>query len=154
MELKNFVAALTSASERHVSFVLPGNEKIAPHFHVTEIGKVTKDFVDCGGTRRTTEACVLQTLVADDTDHRLTASKLAGIVDKAAVLGLANEIEVEVEVQRETIGIYAIQSVIESESTVIFALAAKRTACLAPDLCGIDGLNVLGSDCGGEPGCC
>jgi len=35
-----------------VNFRLPTGEYLPPHFHVTEIGLVTKHFIDCGGTER------------------------------------------------------------------------------------------------------
>ena len=159
MNLREFQSALASNSDNHLEFQFATGETLAAHFHVTEIGKVTKDFVDCGGTRRTTESCMLQTLVANDTDHRLTAGKLAGVLEKASVLGLDEEVEVEAEVQSDTIGIYSVEAVTEpaNNGTLRFRLAAKQTACLAPDKCKLDALPVLGAsdeDCCGDTGCC
>ena len=34
-----------------VNFQLPTGEFVAEHFHVTEIGLVTKHFIDCGGVK-------------------------------------------------------------------------------------------------------
>ena len=159
MNLREFRSALAANSDKHLEFQFATGETLAVHFHVTEIGKVTKDFVDCGGTRRTTESCMLQTLVANDTDHRLTAGKLSGILEKASALGLDEEVAVEAEVQGETIGIYSVEGVAEpsNNGTLQFQLAAKQTACLAPDKCKLDALPVLGTsdgDCCGETGCC
>ena len=33
-----------------ISFKLPDGSLVPSHFHVTEVGKVTKHFIDCGGT--------------------------------------------------------------------------------------------------------
>lgn len=63
---------------------LPNGDLVPPHYHVTEVGRVRKDFIDSGGTVRSTERCMLQLWVADDTDHRLDAAKLARIIDMAA----------------------------------------------------------------------
>lgn len=138
---------------------LPNGNEIPEHFHVTEIGKVVKDFVDCGGTRRSNVSCMLQTLVANDTDHRITTSKLGAIVDKANVLGLTGEAAVEAEVQGVTIEIFSLDSIVVLDDKVTFGLAAKRTACLAPDVCRLDVLPVAGQSdaggcCGGETDCC
>ena len=32
-----------------IAFQLPNGEYVAPHFHVTEIAQIKKDFIDCGG---------------------------------------------------------------------------------------------------------
>lgn len=35
-----------------IAFILPDGSLVPSHFHVTEIGKTTKHFIDCGGTVR------------------------------------------------------------------------------------------------------
>ena len=35
-----------------ISFQLPDNSLVPSHFHVTEVGEITKRFIDCGGTVR------------------------------------------------------------------------------------------------------
>src|SRR6476620_7681013 len=77
--------------------MLPDGSFVPAHFHVTEVGRVQKDFIDCGGTVRSSTACVLQVWVADDTDHRLDATKLAGILRLAAPVLKAADLPVEVE---------------------------------------------------------
>lgn len=158
MNLQDFAKALNENPDKQISFVFPNGLELPRHFHITEIGKVVKDFVDCGGTRRSTEACMLQTLVAKDTDHRLSTTKLAGIVEKASLLGLTDTTPVEAEVQGETIGIFAVDQATVNQDRILFSLAPKSTACLAPDACKLDVLPVLGgggdSCCGGETDCC
>ncbi|MEM7315197.1 MAG: DUF6428 family protein, partial [Planctomycetota bacterium] len=145
---------LSDHPEHQLRFSMPGNQALAPHFHITEVGKVTKDFVDCGGTRRTVTSCVLQTLVADDVDHRLTAAKLSGILEHGSVLGLDGDLDVELEVQTNTISLFSVAEANVEVDTLHFALASKSTACLAPDRCGIE-LSILGEDdCSGATGCC
>jgi hypothetical protein len=33
----------------NVTFMLPNGSFVPEHFHVTEVGLVTKNFIDCGG---------------------------------------------------------------------------------------------------------
>lgn len=158
MKLSEFRQALQQNPNHELGIQFNSGLQIAAHFHVTEIGKVTKDFVDCGGTRRLTVSCVLQTLVANDVDHRLSSDKLAMIIEKASVLELDESLPMEVEIQTETIGVYAFETVSVQSGKLVFKLASKQTACLAPSTCGLDVLPVNGesseSDCSGDTGCC
>ncbi len=155
MDFQNFQTILSQSLELPLRFVL-GHETMLPlHFHVTEIGNVTKDFVDCGGTRRTISACILQTLVADDIDHRLTAKKLSRIVEKSSCLAINPASNVEVEIQGRTIEVYAVSAVEITETELVVQLQPKETACLAPDRCGIGSLPVFqAANCDGENNCC
>lgn len=51
-------------------FTLPNGEKVPAHFHVTEIGKISKNFIDCGGTVRHEDVVNFQLWSADDVNHR------------------------------------------------------------------------------------
>src|SRR5438105_15337090 len=93
-ELRSFLA---QALDNGLHLMLPGGEFVHAHFHVTEVGRVQKDFIDCGGTTRSAVSCLLQVWVAHDTAHRLTAGKLAGILRLAAPLLKSDELPVEVE---------------------------------------------------------
>ena len=46
-QIKNYLATATA-----VNFKLPSGEYVPEHFHVTEVGLVTKHFIDCGGVER------------------------------------------------------------------------------------------------------
>ena len=46
-EIKNQLKKLTT-----IAFQLPNGELVPSHFHVTEVGKITKHFIDCGGVVR------------------------------------------------------------------------------------------------------
>lgn len=159
MNLAEFREALDANPDNRVRFAIDDQHAVADHFHVTEVGRVEKQFVDCGGVRRCAVTCVLQTLVAHDVDHRLTTTKLAKIVALADSLDLAGDTPVEVEHQERSVSIDAISDFEVVDGAVVFRLAAKQTACLAEDACGLglapDGtvLNVLGDACGGT-GCC
>jgi len=140
MNLNEFSTALSDNSDFELSIQFDTGIVLPPHFHVTEVGKVTKDFVDCGGTRRTTTSCVLQTFVANDFDHRLKAAKLAKIIENASVLGFDASTPVEIEIQTDTIGTYSVTGCFVSNGKFGITVASKQTACLAPDKCGIDNL--------------
>jgi hypothetical protein len=50
MKLKEIQQALVGMDA--VNFQLPDKSFVPAHFHVTEVGKVTKKFIDCGGVVR------------------------------------------------------------------------------------------------------
>jgi len=91
-ELKNLLAQNPAALVR---FRLPIGDFIPAHAHVTEVARIDKRFIDCGGTLRTDALCRLQTWFADDVDHRLTAGKLAKIFTLAEGVLLTDDLEVD-----------------------------------------------------------
>ena len=74
-----------------LNFKLEDGTFVPGHFHVTEVGKITKNFIDCGGTVRTEEVVNFQLWSADDYDHRLHPEKLISIIELSEkVLGIGN----------------------------------------------------------------
>lgn len=133
-----------------ISFQLPNGELVPNHFHVTEVGKIIKHFIDCGGTVRNEEVINFQLWNANDSDHRLHPEKLLNIIELSEkVLGIA-DLEIEVEYQADTIGKFGL----DFDGTN-FLLTTKRTDCLAKDQCGIpvEIAKVKLSDLRNEP-CC
>lgn len=116
-----------------IAFQLPNGELVAPYFHVTEVGKITKHYIDCGGTIRSEEVANFQLWEAQDYDHRLHPEKLLNIIELSEQkLGLT-DLEIEVEYQmKDSIGKFGL----EFDGTH-FQLTSKITNCLAPDHCGI-----------------
>ena len=139
-------SALAAAPDARLHVMLPGGEFVPAHFHVTEVGRVRKDFIDCGGTTRSSTACVLQVWVADDRDHRLTAAKLAGILRLAGPLLGSEELPVEVEYERESVSVFPVAAAEVTPGGVLLHLGSKHTDCLARDRCGV-------GEAGGT-GCC
>ena len=137
-----------------VTFVLPNGAHVPPHFHVTEVGKSSKHYVDCGGTVREEEVATFQLWSANDYDHRIQPQKILDIIGIAEeTLGLGN-LEVEVEYQSDTIGRYGLAS-----QNGHFLLTPTQTDCLAKDKCGIpeeEESIPVSSSSGCEPssGCC
>lgn len=151
MTLEQFFAMLAANPRAALQLVLPDRSFVPAHFHVTEIGRVQKDFMDCGGTIRNSLSCVLQVLVANDVDHRLDTTKLLTILQQGKKLFDATDIPVEVEYENVVVSQYPLQHVEATDAGLTLHLGTKHTACLAPDRCGI-GLDVLQS-CS-TPGCC
>lgn len=62
------------ATAQAVNFRLENGESVPEHFHVTEVGIITKDFIDCGGKVRHEKVANFQLWDADDYAHRLKAA--------------------------------------------------------------------------------
>ncbi|MBN8704073.1 MAG: hypothetical protein J0M08_13475 [Bacteroidetes bacterium] len=113
-------------------FKLPDGASVPEHFHVTEIGMVTKHFIDCGGIIRTEKKVNFQLWNANDIDHRLKPTKLLNIIKLSEEkLGIENA-EIEVEYQGKTVEKYNLDY-----NGATFVLTPTFTDCLAKDNCGI-----------------
>lgn len=135
MNLSEFKKLLAQSREKNIRFVLPTGGKVPPHAHVTEVAKIDKRFIDCGGTFRTETNCRLQTWFADDTDHRLTAGKLLAILKKSASFLETEDLEVDVEHEAPFVSHFPISSVEAEGEALMVRLGIKHTACLAEDKC-------------------
>lgn len=115
-----------------VNFQLPNGSYVPEYFHVTEVGLITKNFIDCGGTVRKETVVNFQLWNANDYEHRLKPQKLIHIIELSEkILGI-EDFEIEVEYQDTTIGKYDLDF-----NGKDFQLLNKQTACLAQDQCGI-----------------
>lgn len=139
MTVAEFRAALLASPDQPIHLMLPDGDFVPAHFHVTEVGRVQKDFIDCGGTTRAATTCLLQVWVASDTAHRLTAGKLAGVLKMAAPLLGSDDLAVEVEYERDAVSQFPVAAAEVTPMGVLFHLGRKHTDCLAPDKCGITG---------------
>ena len=126
-EIKNILVAVET-----VNFKLEDGTMVPANFHVTEVGAVSKHFIDCGGVVRKENKANFQLWDANDLEHRLKPAKLLNIINLSEkVLGL-EDLEIEVEYQSETIGKYDL-----AFDGKDFILLNKQTACLASDACGV-----------------
>jgi len=139
MNVSEFLAVLIANPGVKMHFMLPDNSFIPAHYHITEVGRVQKDFVDCGGTVRSLSSCVLQVWVANDLDHRLETTKLAKIVEVARPLLKSDDLPVEVEYEDAVVSQYPLGGAEVTPSGILFNLGTKHTACLAPEKCGVGG---------------
>jgi hypothetical protein len=130
MKLSEIKSNLASAES--VNFILPNGGYVPEHFHVTEVGLVTKHFIDCGGTERKEKVVNFQLWDANDFEHRLKPQKLLNIIALSEKKLGIGDLEIEVEYQAETIGKYDL-----AFNGQDFELVPKQTACLAQDACGI-----------------
>lgn len=135
MKLTELKKLLAENSYRNIRFILPTGSKVPPHAHVTEVARMDKRFVDCGGTFRTESLCRLQTWFADDTDHRLTAGKLLAILDKAQSFLENDDLEVDVEHEAPFVSLFPIGKVEVADEALCVHLDIKHTACLAEYKC-------------------
>ena len=135
MLLSALQQTLSDHSLRNVRFVLPTGGAVPIHAHVTEVARVEKRFIDCGGTFRTETLCRMQVWLADDTEHRLSAAKLLGILGKASKVLETADMEVEVEYEAPFISQFPIESVGTDGALLVLRLGLRRTACLAGDRC-------------------
>lgn len=152
-EIKNKLQDLNT-----IAFQLPNGKLVPSHFHFTEVGKVTKDFIDCGGKVRKETVINFQLWEANDYDHRLYPEKLLNIIEISEKMFQFDDLEIEVEYQgKDTIGKYNLD--FDGKN---FLLTSKLTACLAIDACGIPKqkprirISDLGkaTSCDPNSGCC
>jgi hypothetical protein len=143
-----------------IAFQLPSGELVPSHFHVTEVGKISKHFIDCGGVVRKEEVVNFQLWEANDYGHRLHPEKLIHIIELSEDKLQIPDLEIEVEYQMPTtIGKFSLDF-----DGVNFQLKSKLTDCLAKDNCGIPVAEIKeeigawkqkeSSCCTPESGCC
>ena len=139
MNVQEFRAVLEANPGVKMHFMLPDQSFVPAHYHITEIGRVQKDFIDCGGTVRSLTSCMLQIWVATDIDHRLETTKLAKIVEIARPLLESDDLPVEVEYEDAVVAQYPLAGAEVTPSGILLYLGSKHTACLAPEKCGVGG---------------
>ncbi len=130
MKLSEIVNVLDSVPS--LQFQLPDGSFVPAHFHITEVGQVNKQFIDCGGTIRQEQAITFQLWYSEDRDHRLSPDKLRSIIQLARRELNLGDHEVEVEYQTDTLGKFGL-----TFEKGIFRLIPKYTDCLAKDQCGV-----------------
>lgn len=151
MKTQEFKLKLSKLEQ--VTFVLPTGVRIPSHFHVTELGIITKNFIDCGGTIRQEKVANFQLWTSNDFEHRMLPQKIIDIIEIAeSSLGLEN-LDIEVEYQSDTVGKYGLEF-----KDGKFQLSATQTDCLAKDKCGISEEPAIienkTSSCNPSSGCC
>lgn len=131
-----------------VSFTLPNQAVVAPHFHITEVGELNRKFIDCGGKIRTQTKINFQLWVDTDIEHRLTSTKLIGVINKAKRSLELPDVEIQIEYQGITIENYGVEKALNG-----FLLVPTTTACLAPEACLVEPV-ITNAVCEPNSGCC
>lgn len=158
MILSELKQLLATHPDLHFRIALPDGDPVPLSFHVTEVGRVHKTFLDCGGTRRESIVCQLQVWVGVDDAHRIETGKMAAILEKSRAIVPNDSVPVELEYEDRVISQYTISGHEISADAVILRLAHKHTECLAPELCGLPSIERLpaigGRSFCGPTGCC
>jgi hypothetical protein len=153
MILRELNDLLASHSGGHFQIRLPDGSAVPQSFHITEVGRIRKTFLDCGGTLRDITLCQLQVWVGGDDDHRIETGKMAAILKKAHALLPDDGVPVEIEYEDRVISQYTISDHEITGDAVILNLAHKHTECLAPELCGLPALPAAGRFTSAAPRC-
>ncbi len=130
MKLSDFKKKLSTS--KAINFIQPNGEFVPAHFHITEVGLTSKNFIDCGGKVREEKVVSLQLWEANDFNHRLEPQKLVDIIMLSERVLNLSDLEIEIEYQTNTIGRYSLDL-----NGNDFIMVAKQTNCLAKDNCGI-----------------
>jgi Family of unknown function (DUF6428) len=137
MNLAELKATLAPFPNRNLAIRLPDGGMVPAHFHITEVGHVTKRFIDCGGDVHHTETCLLQAWVADDLDHRFTAGKFSKVLAMFVKLSADDALPVELEYEDCSISQYPLLSAAAEGDELVLTVGQKHTDCLAKEACGL-----------------
>lgn len=154
MKFHELETRLLAQPELTVTILLPDGGRVPRHFHVTEVGHVAKKFIDCGGTVRASDSCVLQVWTGKATDdgHRLTAGRLAHILGLARAILPTRDVPVEVEYEGGLVSQFPLAEILAEGAELTIFLGLKHTNCLARDRCGVE--DGCGDAAGAEATCC
>ncbi len=150
MKLHQFKALLEANREKQFLLQLPNGKAVPQAFHITEVGAVSKTFIDCGGKVHSIQTCQLQAWIGPDVDHRIEAGKMVDILKKSEAILPSDFIDLEIEYEDELISQYPVAEAVISDEAVTLILTTKHTDCLAQELC----LVPAGGGCAPGSGCC
>lgn len=132
---QKFNQVLSDNSDKLVEYYLPNGQKIHGHYHITDIGSVTANFIDCGGQVRSEQHVQIQLWLGADLDHTLTAQKSQSIFKRSqAVLNLLDDLEnsaVLIEYKTDLVALYQLGKADVTADRVKFYLQDRTTQCLA-----------------------
>src|SRR4029453_13461360 len=131
MTLRGLQNALEANPKRFPRFVLPDGDYIPAHAHVTEVGHVVRNFIDCGGLTGKEEKVVLQTHVGNDTDHRLRSDRFAKILRLGNSVIPSAGLDVDVEYNCCVVTQYPIAEAAADGEHLYLILQRGRTHCRA-----------------------
>jgi hypothetical protein len=114
-------------------FILPSGDYIPAHTHVTEVGHVFRNFIDCGGLAGKEEKVVLQTHVGSDTEHRLRSDRFAKILELGNRVIPSANLDVDVEYDCCVLAQYPIAEVRPDGEHLNLILRRGRTQCRAQE---------------------
>jgi Family of unknown function (DUF6428) len=131
MKLRELKLAVQRHPGTFPRFVLPSGDYIPAHAHVTELGHVVKNFIDCGGERGREEKALLQTHVGSDTDHRLRSDRFGKILALGRRVLPDDELNVEIEYDCCVVAQYSVAEIRRESEHLDIILQRGRTHCRA-----------------------
>jgi hypothetical protein len=131
MTLHDLQSALKANPKLFPRFVLPDGDYIPAHAHVTEVGHVVRNFIDCGGLTGKEEKIVLQTHVGSDIDHRLRSDRFAKILQLGNRVVPNADLDVDVEYDCCVVAQYPIAEAAPDGDHLNLMLRRSRTQCRA-----------------------
>jgi hypothetical protein len=132
MKLRDLRSVLEQYSTTFPRFVLPDGDYIPARAHITEVGHVVRNFVDCGGlTGKEEKVVVLQTHVGNDTDHRLRSDRLTKILRLGNRVIPSADLDVNVEYDYCVVAQYPIAEATPDGDHLNLILQRGRTQCRA-----------------------
>ncbi len=147
MTVARFREALGRHRDLALRFRLPTGALSPAHAHLTEVARVEKRFIDCGGAVRTQVAARLQVWAADDTDHRVGCAKALEILGRGQHLLGAEDLPLEIEHDFPLLTAFPVLGFREADGQLVFLLGMTKADCLAPEVC-------VPSACKPGSGCC
>jgi hypothetical protein len=131
MTLQDLQNTLEANPKRFPRFVLPDGNYIRAHIHVTEVGHVIRNFIDCGGLAGREEKVLLQTHVGNDVDHRLRSDRLVKILQLGSRVIPNADLNVDVEYDCCVVAQYPITEATSDGEHLNLILQRGRTQCRA-----------------------
>lgn len=131
MRLQELQTAVAQHPNTFTRFVLPDGDYIPSHAHVTEVGHVVKNYIDCGGETGREEKVLLQTHVGSDTEHRLRSDRFGKILQLGQRVLPNNQLDVEVEYDCCVVAQYPVSAVKPVGEHLDIVLVRGRTQCRA-----------------------
>lgn len=145
------VAGFREALARHpalgLRFRLPTGALTPLHAHLTEVARVEKRFIDCGGAVRAQVSARLQLWATDDTDHRVGCAKALEILGRGMHLLGSADLPLEVELDFPLLTVFPVLGSRVEDGQLVFLLGSTKADCLAPEVC-------VPAACKPGSGCC
>ncbi len=133
MRLNELQSVIQQNPDSFVRFGLPDGDYIPRHAHVTEVGHVVKNYIDCGGQIGKEQKVLLQAHVGNDVEHRLRSDRFGKILQLAQRVLPNDQLNVEVEYDCCVVAQYPISEVKPAGQYVDIILTRGRTQCRARD---------------------
>ena len=131
MKLRELQSILETNPETFARFVLPDGDCIPAHAHLTEVGHVVRNFIDCGGLSGKEEKIVLQTHVGGDTAHRLRSDRFAKILQLGHRVVPNADLDVDIEYDCCVVAQYPIAEAKPDGNYLKLILRRGHTQCRA-----------------------